>query len=301
MDFNLARLRYLYEVALCGSMRAASEKVNVSPSSVSRQIAILEQELGVAVLERGRSKAKLTEAGEMVVEYYREDLARKETLASHLDEIRGLRRGVVKIATGEGFVSDLLSESISAFEAAYPGVKLEVVVAGTNQILSSVESDEAHVGMVFDSPSAPRIATQQTYQLPLKAVMSPRNPLAKKESLRFKDLDGEKYALPPKNFRIREVMEQAAAKENFVLTPTLTSNSLMILKNSAMAPDTVTILPDLAVFKELKAGLLVSMPVESKGLSGTTAGIVTRSGRLLPVSAKAFLTYLRRYFQNELR
>tara|TARA_R110002096_G_scaffold51601_4_gene134834 strand:+ start:2380 stop:3228 length:849 start_codon:yes stop_codon:yes gene_type:complete len=281
-------------------MRAASEKMNVAPSSVSRQIAILEDELGIEVLERGRGKAKLTQAGETVVKYYKEDLARKETLASHLNDIRGLRRGKIKIAIGEGFVSDLLSDAMQAFVGKYPEIQLEVRVSGTNQVLSLVEEDEAHMGMVFDCPPSPKISVRQTYSLPLKAVMSASHPLAHKKKVSLRDISLAKCALPPSNFRIREVLDQAAFDEKVVLDPVLMSNSVMTLKNRVMSPDCVTVLADVAILKELKAGELVSIPIDSKSLSNTSAGIVTRLGRLLPVSAQEFMKYLRHHFNHEL-
>lgn len=301
MNFNLSRLRYLYEVIQCGSMRAASEKMNVAPSSVSRQIAILEEELGVEVLERGRGKARLTEAGELSVKYYREDLTHKETLASHLDDVRGIKRGTVKIAIGEGFVSDLLSDAMEAFMTKYPEILLEVRVAGTNRVLTLVEEDDVHIGMVFNCPPLPRISVQQMYSLPLKAVMAATNPLAGKKNISLKDLSAAKCALPQKNFRIREVMDQAAHNEKVILNPVLTSNSMLILKNMAMTSDGVTVLPDIAILRELKAGQLVSIPIKSESLSSTSAGIVTRLGRLLPISAQEFMKYLQSYFNNELK
>lgn len=301
INFNLSRLRYLSEVVKCGSMRAASEKMNVAPSSVSRQIAILEDELGIEVLERGRGKVKLTEAGAMTIKYYLDDLSRKETLASLLNDIQGLRRGTVILAIGEGFVSGLLSDAMQAYMAKYPEIQLEVRVSGTKRVLGMVEEDEAHIGMVFDCPPLPRISVQQSYSLPLKAVMSPENPLAGKKSVNLKDLSQAKCALPEKNFRIREIMDLAAHNEKVILSPVVNSNSVLILKNVAMSPTGVTILPDIAILKELKAGYLVSVPVESKSLSSTSAGIVTRLGRLLPVSAQEFMKYLQSHFNDALK
>ena len=66
------RLRYLYEAARLGTMRAASEELNVATSSISRQIAALEKDLGMRLIEGGRRKIKLTEAGDAAFAYYRE-------------------------------------------------------------------------------------------------------------------------------------------------------------------------------------------------------------------------------------
>ncbi len=300
MNFNLSRLRYLYEIIHSGSMRAASEKMNVAPSSVSRQIATLEEELGTEVLERGRGKARLTQAGELLIKYYREDLTRKETLASHLNDIRGLRRGEVTIAIGEGYISDLLTDAIHAFLRKYQEINLDVKVAGTNEVLTMVEEDDAHIGMVFDCPPSPKINIQKVYSQPLKAVVSADHPLAGSEFLTLSELSELRLALPQKSFRIREIIDRAAFQEKTTLMPTITSNSLMVLKSMATTSDGVTILPDIAVVRELRSGQLISIPLQSKSLSRTSADIVTRLGRLLPVASQEFLFNLQFFFNKQL-
>ena len=61
------RLRYLYEAARLGTMRAASEELNVATSSISRQIAALEKDLGMRLIEGGRRKIKLTDSQDCVI------------------------------------------------------------------------------------------------------------------------------------------------------------------------------------------------------------------------------------------
>ncbi|HEX2139899.1 MAG TPA: LysR family transcriptional regulator, partial [Woeseiaceae bacterium] len=106
--FNDHRLRYLYEAVRGGTMRAASEKLNVAPSSISRQIAQLEEELGIPLIERSRRSLKLTEAGEIAINYFRELTTHQEAFISQLRDLRGLKGGTVKLAVGEGFIGDLL-------------------------------------------------------------------------------------------------------------------------------------------------------------------------------------------------
>ena len=80
------RLRYLYEAARLGTMRAASDELNVATSSISRQIAALEKELGMRLIEGVRRKIKLTEAGNVAFAYYREMQAHQELFLSRVAE-----------------------------------------------------------------------------------------------------------------------------------------------------------------------------------------------------------------------
>ena len=101
-DFSDERLRYLYEAARLGSMRAASEYLDMAPSSISRQIRGLEKELGVELIERSRHIVQLTAAGQLVLQYYRDRQSQREALAASIDDIRGHRAGHIVVAVGQG-------------------------------------------------------------------------------------------------------------------------------------------------------------------------------------------------------
>jgi len=103
------RLRYLFEAARYGAVRAAADALGVNPSVVSRQIALLEQELDAALLDRHSRGVRPTEAGELLIEHYpRHTVDRDDTLA-RLRELQGLHRGHIDLVLGEGFVADLIS------------------------------------------------------------------------------------------------------------------------------------------------------------------------------------------------
>ena len=83
------RISHFHEAARLGSVRAAADFLNVAPSAVSRQITQLEHELGMPLLERHRRGVKPTEAGERVLEYYRQRLAQQEGSARVVAVIEG--------------------------------------------------------------------------------------------------------------------------------------------------------------------------------------------------------------------
>ena len=91
------QLRYFYEVARSGSIREASSRLSVTPSSVSRQIQNLEHEVRMPLFERRARGMSLTSAGELYMAYARSVLAELDRLHSDIDDLRGLRRGRVRI------------------------------------------------------------------------------------------------------------------------------------------------------------------------------------------------------------
>ena len=145
-DFSDERLRYLYESARLGSMRAASEFLNMAPSSISRQIAGMEKELGIELIERSRHTVQLTAAGQLAVQYYRDRLSQREALTSSIDDLRGHRQGHIVVAVGQGLVRMPLVRSLSEFVEKFPGIALTIKNASTRDVASFVRNDDAHFG-----------------------------------------------------------------------------------------------------------------------------------------------------------
>ncbi|MDA5193463.1 LysR family transcriptional regulator [Govanella unica] len=296
-------IQYLFEAARTGTMRAASERLNVATSSISRQIAFLEAELGTPLLERGRRSIKLTEAGELLIRYYREKQAHDEVYISELQELRGNRSGHIILAIGEGFVSPLFSRILHQFTDLHSNISLSINIESSNKVLQLVRDDEAHIGMVFHSPPDPKIRTVITVPQPLKVIVHPDDPMAQRASIKLSDLAEYRLALPDQSFRIREMLSPLEMQAGERLSPIMTTNSLALLKQFVKDRQGVSILSEIVVFDELAKGELIAVPLDHLELQTTKFQIVTRLGRLLPIPASNLLktieTNLRAAFRNQ--
>src|SRR5215210_4002066 len=96
---DVRRMRVLREVAERGSIAAAANALSFSPSAVSQQIATLERETGVALVERGPRSVRLTEAGRTLVEHTEAVLARLTAAEAEIQAIGGLRAGALRMAS----------------------------------------------------------------------------------------------------------------------------------------------------------------------------------------------------------
>ncbi len=288
-EFNDNRLRYLFEAVRCGTMRAASEALDVAPSSISRQISQLEDELGVALIERGRRTIKLTEAGEIAYAYFRERSSQQEAFISRLSDIRGLREGTVHLAVGEGFIGDLLIEVLRAFMDQYPAIRISTRIAATADVVHMVTDDEAHIGLVFQAPPDPKIRVRASSSQPLKVLFRPGHPLDGQAQVTLADIARYPLSLPDRSFRIRQIIGAAESAERIFLRPNITSNSLLILKEFARSGTGVTVLPSIAAYTEIRAGVLKAASLEHAALQETEASVIVRLGRQLPVSANRLL------------
>jgi DNA-binding transcriptional LysR family regulator len=278
-DLNV---RYLYEAARLGSMRAAADHLDVAVSSISRQISQLEAEVGVTLIEHGRRTVILTEAGRLLIEYYTEQREHRETFERRLADLKGLRAGRVRVAIGEGFIGDLLCGVLSRFVARHSGLSLDIrVTASSSEVARLVVEDEAHLGLAFQSSDDPRIRVLASVRHPVCVIVRPSHPLARQTGVRLADLAGYPLCLPESSLRTRQLLKEAEVAERVSLQPGITSNSLLLLKNLLCAGDLVTLMPVLAVMQEVQRGELVAVPLISAQIQDTSVHVICRLGRHL--------------------
>lgn len=291
-DFADERLRYLYESHRLRTMRAASEFFDVAPSSVSRQIASLEEELGLALVERGRHSIQLTAAGAMVLDYYRDRLAQREALIAGIDDLRGLRKGHLFVAAGHGLLRMPLIRTLRDYMEHHPGIALTVKSASTREVVALVRDDDAHFGIILDEAHEPRIRTRAVVAQPLCLIAYPGHPLANRTSITLRDLVGQRLVLPEEGFRVRQVLREAERDLDIVLDKVLTASSIQMIVDCVQAEIGVTIIPAGCAEDFISAGRLRAVQIDEAGLAGSKVHLIVRIGRRLPASATTLLDSL---------
>jgi len=285
-------LYYFSETVTAGSMRLASEKIGVAVSSISRQISQLENYLGVTLIERGRRLIRLTEAGEIIFQYYRDQVADREAMMIRVQELREVKVGKVDIAVGEGFLGQAFTSIIEQFQKRNPGVTLSVTSATTSEIVRMVLDDEAHVGLILHTTNEPKIRTRACAAQPLMVICSPDHPAARHEALTLETLSQYDLCLPPKGFRIRTILNDAERREQIWLEPKLVTTSLFLMREMAKAGQMITVMPIISVLSEVNQGLLSARPLIAAELEHTTVSLIHRMGRQLEGAPARLLALL---------
>lgn len=202
---NPWRLRLLVELRRAGTMHAVAERVRLSPSTVSQQLALLEREAGVPLLERSGRRVRLTAAGA-------ELSLRAEPVLDQLDAVdqwvRGehdVVRGEVRVAAFASVLSPVLIPAAMRVQERYPDVTLSLREAEPDEALPALERGEIDIVlsarfMTGDAPLATPV--DQLVRTPLlrdtlRAVLPAAHRLAGRTSLTLRDLADEPWALEP--------------------------------------------------------------------------------------------------------
>ncbi|GGF56947.1 LysR family transcriptional regulator [Azorhizobium oxalatiphilum] len=287
------RLGYLYEAVRLGSVRAAADHLSVNASVVSRQIAQLEKDLGVLLIERLGRGVRATEAGELLAQRFRQWSADRADTLAKLQEIQGLKRGHVDIVTGEGFISDLMSGPLARFWERHPSLTLSVEVAGTNDVIRGVAEDRYHVGLVYNAPPDPRLRTAAASRQPICLVAAPDHPLALRGGpVPLREAAAHPVAHLHARYGVRQIVAMAEMADRVSLPAALTTGSIQVVREFAKTGRGITFLPAFAAAADVAAGTLVTMPLDSPLLTKVEAKVITRLGRQLPSAAAQLLRVL---------
>lgn len=174
MQFH--ELRSLVEVAARGSLRAAAEALHLSPAAVHKQLRSLQDDLGAPLYRRTGGRLTLTEEGNLILPYARSLLMQHERAIEALQEMKGLRRGVLRIGCGPTIASYLLPAMLKRYRVAFPGIDILVETGSTNQLLSRLHEGAIDLALFVepDAEAEQQLNEYLSWEFEIVLVSSPR-------------------------------------------------------------------------------------------------------------------------------
>jgi DNA-binding transcriptional LysR family regulator len=188
---TLRQLRFLQEIARNAfNISAAAAAMHTAQPGVSRQIALLEEELGVTLLARRKNKILgLTDTGHEVLAMAERLLTEAENIRLIAAEVRGEAGGRLVVATSHLHARYTLRDPAKAFSKTHPDVELHLVQADPANIAKLVESGSADIGVSTELPgSTPGLLLLRSRAIKRSAIMPIGHPLGRKRRLTLADL-----------------------------------------------------------------------------------------------------------------
>jgi DNA-binding transcriptional LysR family regulator len=210
---ELRQLQYLTRIARLGGFRRAADELDMSQATLSEQIKLLEQELGVRLFERGGRNLTLTEPGRALLERAERVLEEVKTAHDEMQEFAHLDRGQLIVGTMTGNGPFWLPGFLAAFMRLHPHVDLTLVERVSGLLFKLLENREIHVACLLvptegaDVP--PEISTRQLFSRNLVVVVSPQHPLARRTSVTLEEIATERLILTSPEEAPRLVIDRA--------------------------------------------------------------------------------------------
>jgi len=248
---NVARLKVLKEVAYRGSLSSAAEALSYTQSAISQQIAALEAETGMALLERHPRGVSLTAAGQTLVGHAEGILARLDTAEAALSAIAGLRGGRLRMASFPTAGSTLMPVAIANFRAAYPEVELTLAEGEPEEIVPRLRAGELDLALLFefdeDTQLLEGMARSPLLEDPMYLALPREHRLVKKAKLRLAELSGESWVQTSSSSPCARHVVRSCHAAGFEPSVTFESDDYQTVQGLVAAGVGVALIPELAL------------------------------------------------------
>jgi DNA-binding transcriptional LysR family regulator len=260
MDFK--QLRALLTIADTGSVTRAAELLHLVQPAVSRQLRLLEEDVGTPLFERGRNRMELTESGRILVEYARRALHNLERARAEIAPSTGEVAGKVTVGLVPSLVNLLASPLMAAVSARYPGIKLRLSTGGYSDLMQDrVEAGDVDMALMSEYKPSPRIQAEPLLEEKLWLIGLPEAGLRAERPVPVSEL-GRKPLILPSTFKgFRLLVEHACTLEGVHLTIAAETNSVHVQRCLVLGGQGLTILPIVTVADDVARGLLSAAPL----------------------------------------
>lgn len=291
---RIEQLEYLVAVSKHGSLRRAGEQLHVSQPALSEAVSKLERELGVTLLDRRRSGARVSDAGRELLQPMSEVLEAVARLRAAAGD-RSVSRRVLRVGTVNAGTVTLLLPALRAFRAEHPSATVEVRNLQQDDIYLRLTEGTLDIGLVNllegdDVP--PELEPTPLLRGRPVAVIPAGHPLAGQLEVSAGDLRAEHFIAMRAGYLMHRLAHRlfgADLPAEWYSADGAEMGKIMVAQGIGIA-----LLPDYSVHGDPleRAGLIVDRPITDDRTAITMAAVQRRQSRM-PPAVRDMIRHLR--------
>jgi len=277
---DLRQLEILQAIAETGSFTACGRKLHVSQSAISRQILLLEEELGEPLFLRVGRQVRMTPAAESLVQLgQRVFLDVRETVGAITDRTRDLR-GTLRLSGGMTVCLYVFPPLLKHLRRVHPQLDVRLTVATAGRSVQEIRGGRVDAGLLTLPVVESDLVTVPVLREELLLVTTPTHPLARRRKVAPRDLDGQPFVLFEVGSATRKVIDQFFATEKIEPTIVMDTENVEIIKAMVKTGMGIGIVPYQAVAREVRAGQFFCARIEGHELVRETGWVYARANRV---------------------
>jgi LysR family nitrogen assimilation transcriptional regulator len=264
---DLRQFRYFIQAARRQNFRKASEDLRIAQSALTRQIQVLERELGFLLFDRVKRGVRLTAAGQRLLERSQHILGEVDRLKETLQIEAHVPSGPASLAAPPSIGRLLFNRLAQTFLKSYPKVTLSLIEGWTSNAMGQLRRGELSLAIMSDPPPDPLLEYIRLFTESIYLVGRPGDPWLTKRSLEVKSLADLPLVMTSKTNRTRQLIENSAAREGARLDVRLELESPETLQQLLLSGRIYGLLPYSSIYHGAQTRRLAAVPI--RGLAIT--------------------------------
>jgi DNA-binding transcriptional LysR family regulator len=280
LTVDLRQLEILQAIAETGSFSACGRKLHVSQSAVSRQVLLLEDELGEPLFLRVGRQVRMTPAAETLVQLGHrmfQDLG--ETVGTITDRTRALT-GTLRLSGGMTVCLYVFPPLLKQLRRAHPRLDVRVTVATAGRSAHEIRGGRVDAGLLTLPIEGADLVTLPVLREELLVVAAPNHPITRRRRIGPADLAGQPFVLFEPGSATRRVIDEFFVAQRIEPTIVMDTENVEIIKAMVKTGLGVSVLPFQAVAREVRARQFFCSRIEGHTLVRETGWVYARSNRV---------------------
>jgi DNA-binding transcriptional LysR family regulator len=277
---DVRQLEMFRAVAEEGSFTRAAQRLHVSQSAVSRQVKLLEEELGGLLLHRGGNGVALTGPGELVLKAANRVQRDLQDVVWQLSENQKLQRGLLRLGGGMTVCLYILPRLLKKFRSRFKQVELHVASGTSEAILRLLRNHQVDLGLLTLPVVATDLEVLPVLKEEMVVVMAPRHPLARARSVEPRQLGRFPLILFESGSNTRKVVDQFFVEEEIPTQVAMETENVEIIKAMVASGLGISVVPYAAIAKDVRSERFAWARVRGRRLYRETGWVYLKSDHL---------------------
>ena len=291
---DLERAKLFRDIAQSRSVSKGAKLNGISQSAASQHLQDLEEQLGLALLDRTSRPLTVTDGGKLYLDMCRDVLRRQDEFQAALERMKTEVEGTVRVASIYSVGLSEMSQLEQEFSRRYPEAHLEVEYLRPEKVYEAVVTDRADLGLLSYPEATKEVTVLPWREEEMVVAASPYHALAAKSELRPEDLEGLDFVGFDEDLPIRRDIDRFLREHHVQVNLTLHFDNLQMIKEAVAHGEGVSIMPARVMEEEVRQGRLVPIPISISSLRlYRPVGIVHRRKKRFHRAGQAFLELLR--------
>lgn len=258
---DIAQLKTLIHVAELGSLSKAADRLRIAQPALSRQIRLLEGELGAALFERHGRGMVITTTGRQVLDHATRIMAELEAIRSSATEEQTSLKGLVTVGTTPTVSEIVTVPLVSRVREAHPQLSIRLASAFTGHLLDWLQRGELEFAVSYNPEPQNSLRTVPVMMENLLFVSAGGKGLSLNRAVPFSHLANEELVLPSPRHGLRSLMDECARQAGITLHGNVEADSFRAMINLVRNGFGSTALPLAPIYSLVDSGVLCAAPL----------------------------------------